>query len=131
MEITDLIGQFYSQLWNQWDDELVDELLDETFEFRGSLGQSTHGRDGWRSYRDQIRVGSPDFHNEILSLVCDENHGAARLQYRGTHTGPLLGIAPTGRAFTYAGAAFFEASNGYLISAWVLGDLENLRSQLQ
>ena len=33
--------------------------------------------------------------------------------------------------FEYAGAAFFTARNGRLASAWVLGDLDGLRRELQ
>lgn len=130
MEIADLIGRFYADLWNRWDDAAVDQVLAEDFGFRGSLGTETLGRDGWRGYRDTFRSGAPDFHNEVLELVCAEDRAAARLRYTGHHLGPLAGIPATGRRFEYAGAAFFTSSAGKLTSAWVLGDLAALRSQL-
>jgi len=126
----DLVHRFYDDLWNRWDDDLVPEVLDPEFEFRGSLGTSTLGRDGWRSYRDTVRAGSPDFHNEVVTLVCEGPRAAARLSYSGTHTGPLLGRPATGRRFQFAGAAFFTVADGRLVSAWVLGDLAGLREQL-
>jgi predicted ester cyclase len=128
--IATLVRRFYDQLWNKWDDAAVDHTLAPSFTFRGSLGQQMIGRSGWRAYRDQIRRGSSDFHNEIVTLVADRDQAAARLLYSGTHTGPLLDFTPTGRAFSYAGAAFFTATGGLLTSAWVLGDLHNLRRQL-
>jgi steroid delta-isomerase-like uncharacterized protein len=100
------------------------------FRFRGSLGDQTEGRDGWRRYRDKIRSGSPDFHNEIVDLVVTGDRVAARLLYRGTHSGPLLGIPASGRSFSYAGAAFFTVAGDRLAEAWVLGDLAALRAQL-
>jgi steroid delta-isomerase-like uncharacterized protein len=126
----DLVRSFYEDLWNRWDDSVVDDVLSPDFAFRGSLGTTTVGRDGWRSYRDTIRAGSPDFHNEIVTLVCEGDTAAAQLLYSGTHTGPLLGVPPTGRRFEYAGAAFFTVDDGLLASAWVLGDLDGLRRQL-
>ena len=128
--INSLIETFYEELWNRWNDAAVEDTLDEAFEFRGSLGQTTVGRDAWRSYRDTVRAGSADFHNEVLDLVCDGGRAAARLRYSGTHTGPLLGLPATGRRFEYAGAAFFAADDGLLVSAWALGDLEGLRRRL-
>lgn len=128
--VDELIRRFYEDLWNRWDDGLVNDILAEDFIFRGSLGTETHGRDEWRAYRDLIRVGASDFHNEVVTLVVKEEQAAARLLYTGTHTGPLAGLAPTGRRFFYAGAAFFTASMGQLTSAWVLGDLTGLREQL-
>lgn len=129
--IADLVHSFYHDLWNRWDDSRVDAVLAPSFEFRGSLGVSTVGRDGWRTYRDTIRAGAEDFHNTVLTLVCDGSSAAARLLYSGTHTGLLLGIEATGRRFEYAGAAFFAATDGLLTSAWVLGDLTSLERQLR
>ena len=123
----DLVRRFYADLWNRWDDTLVDDVLAPDFTFRGSLGTSTVGRDGWRTYRDTVRAGSTDFHNSLETLVCEGPSAAARLRYSGTHTGPLLDLAPTARRFEYAGAAFFTVSDGLLSSAWVLGDLAALR----
>jgi steroid delta-isomerase-like uncharacterized protein len=128
--IEELVQRFYGQLWNAWDDDAVDETLAEDFTFRGTLGTETVGRDGWRSYRDTIRCGAPDFSNEIVHLVTDDDRAAARMRYTGTHRGPLLGLAGTGRAFAYDGAAFFHARSGLLVNAWVLGDLDGLRRQL-
>lgn len=125
-----LVTRFYERLWNAWDDDAVRGTLAEGFSFRGSLGQSTAGRDGWRSYRDTIRGGAPDFRNEIVELVVDGDRAAARLHYTGTHRGLLLGLVASGRAFAYDGAAFFHAQGGLLVAAWVLGDLDSLRRQL-
>jgi len=129
--VHDLVRSFYDDLWNRWDDPAVDAVLSPGFEFRGSLGTTSVGRDGWRRYRDTIRAGSSDFHNEVVALVREGGTAAARLLYSGTHTGPLLGLPATGRRFEYAGAAFFTVADGLLGSAWVLGDLEGLRRQLE
>ena len=129
--IVDLIEKLYRDLWNRWDDSAVGEVLAPTFRFRGSLGHTVEGRDGWRGYRDMVRNGSRDFRNEIVDLVISEERAAARLEYSGTHTGTLLDLAATGRRFTYAGAAFFTASADHLTDAWVLGDITALRAQLQ
>jgi steroid delta-isomerase-like uncharacterized protein len=126
----ELVRSFYDDLWNCWDDALVDDVLSPGFEFRGSLGTSTVGRDGWRSYRDTVRAGSADFHNHVVSVVAEDTCAAVRLLCSGTHTGPLLDLPATGRRFEYAGAAFFTVEDGLLASAWVLGDLDGLRRQL-
>ncbi len=126
-----LVRSFYDDLWNRWDDALVPAVLSPTFEFRGSLGTVSIGRDGWLDYRQVVRSGSADFHNRLVTLVCEGDRAAARLLFSGTHTGPLLGLPATGRRFEYAGAAFFTAADGLLSSAWVLGDLEGLRRQLE
>jgi predicted ester cyclase len=107
-----LIERFYGELWNRWNDSAVEDTLSPGFTFRGSLGQQTSDRPGWRRYRDLVREGSADFHNEIVELVCDGGRAAARLRFTGTHTGPLLGLPATQRRFEYAGAAFLQQISG-------------------
>ena len=128
--VRELVERFYERLWNAWDDDAVEGILAEDFKFRGSLGQQTVGREGWRAYRDHVRTAAPDFSNELVELVVDGDRAAARLRYIGTHRGLLLGLAGTGRAFAYDGAAFFHAQGGQLVQAWVLGDLADLWRQL-
>lgn len=128
--VDELVRRFYRDLWNRWDDGAVDDVLSDDFTFRGSLGIETVGREEWRRYRDHVRAGSSDFHNEVLTLVVQGDRAAARLRYTGTHSGPLVGVEATGRTFSYSGAAFFAADRGRLTSAWVLGDLAGLREQL-
>jgi predicted ester cyclase len=129
-ETEGLVRQFYDQLWNRWDDGAVDEVLSADFEFRGSLGDVTRGRDEWRAYRHTIRAAIPDFHNEIVELVVSGGHAAARLVYTGHHHGVLLGHRGHGASIRYEGAAFFRSGSGQLVAAWVLGDVEALRRQL-
>jgi len=129
-DVRHLVEQFYARCWNAWDDDAVDEILAEDFTFRGSLGSEMNGRDAWRAYRDEIRTGADDYHNEILALVVEGSRAAARLRYSGHHRGTLGGMAPTGRSFAYDGAAFFTAEDDRLTNAWVLGDVVSLREQL-
>jgi predicted ester cyclase len=130
MNTADLVTAFYADLWNRWDETAVNRVLSNDFTFRGSLGLQTRGREEWRNYRDLIHAGSSDFHNEIQTLVIDGDRAAARLRYTGTHDGPLVGRSPTGRRFSYAGAAFFTVRQQQLADAWVLGDLAGLHRQL-
>jgi predicted ester cyclase len=128
--MVDLVRRFYKRLWNAWDDDAVEAILAPTFAFRGSLGAETQGWEGWRAYRDQVRNGSPDFRNQVIDMVCENDRAAVRLECSGHHLGPLIGIEATGRRFRYSAAAFFQAEAGLLTDAWVLGDLDALRGQL-
>lgn len=125
-----LVRRFYDDAWNRWDNRAIDELLAADFLFRGSLGDEVQGREGFRAYRDKVRGGARDFHNEITDLVATQDRVAARLEYSGHHTGLLLELPPTWVSFRYTGAAFFTVRRGRISKAWVLGDLEALRRQL-
>jgi steroid delta-isomerase-like uncharacterized protein len=128
--ITHLVESFYADAWNRWDDASVELLLADDFVFRGSLRDGARGRDGFRAYRDKVRAAFPDFHNEVRELICDGRRAAVRLLCTGRHTGELLGFAPTGLTVAYDAAAFFHSRDDQLSEAWVLGDLDALRTQI-
>ena len=92
-----LVRRYYDEMWNRWDFALTDELVVEGVAFRGSLGQSVEGRDGFKEYVRAVRRAFPDFHNHVEELVAEGDRVVARLTDTGTHTGTLFDIAPTGR----------------------------------
>jgi hypothetical protein len=71
------VHAFYGELWNKWDDGALETVLAVGFTFRGSLGNQTQGRTEWREYRDLVRAGSSDFHNQVQTLVVDGTQAAA------------------------------------------------------
>ncbi len=125
-----LIERFYSELWNEWKFALAEELLDEQIAFRGSLGAEMRGRAAFCNYMRRVRDAFPDFHNKIEEMVAENNRVVARLTYTGTHRGKIFGVAPTGRAIKYAGAAFFRIENGRIAQGWVLGDVVGVLAQI-
>lgn len=125
-----LVGRYYHELWNKWNFEEIDHLIGEAIVFRGSLGISVQGRDGFRQYVETVRKVFPDFHNKIDMLIAENDTVAARLTYTGTHRGELFGIQPTGRPITYAGVGIFRIAAGIIVEGWVLGDTFGLMRQL-
>ena len=60
-----LIHRYYADLWNRWDDAVLEEIVAQYIEFRGSLGVTVSGRDGFRGYvapgaRRLPRLSQPD-----------------------------------------------------------------------
>ncbi|MBI1913243.1 MAG: ester cyclase [Planctomycetes bacterium] len=125
-----IVRQYYDDLWNTWDLDLADELLGPNVEFRGSLGVTVRGLDGFKDYVRMVRGAFPDFHNTVEDMVAEGEQVAARLAYRGTHRGELFGIGPTGRTVHYPGVAFFRVVAGKIVNGWVLGDTASLFQQL-
>jgi predicted ester cyclase len=60
-----------------------------------------------RAYFRETRTAFPDQRNELIALHHMDDGIATEFWLRGTHKGPLLGIAPTGRPFECRMAAFF------------------------
>lgn len=125
-----LIRRFFDELWNSWNFAKADELLAPDITFQGTLGSQIKGRDAFRAYMRKVQAAFPDFHNTILEMMAENDRVVARTFYRGTHRGEIFGVAPTGKAISYAGAAFFRIADGQMIEGWVLGDLLSVLRQL-
>jgi hypothetical protein len=54
-EHKELVRRYYEELWNCWDIALADQLIAEGIAFRGSLGQTVRGREGFKAYVGEVR----------------------------------------------------------------------------
>jgi len=125
-----LVERFYHVVWNRADDAAARDLLDPAFRFRGSLGPEKIGADGFIDYMRSVHAALANYECVIEDLIEGSDRAAARMRFRGTHRGPLLGFPPTGREVSWAGAAFFTTASDRITALWVLGDLDALKAQL-
>ena len=125
-----IISRYYEDLWNRWNLEAANDLISPEMEFRGSLGITVRGIEGFQGYVSTVRSAFPDFHNRVEDLVAEGDKVVARLVYTGTHQGEIFGLAPTGRAITYPGIAVFRISGHKIVEGWVIGDRWRLFQQL-
>lgn len=125
-----LVRRYYEEMWNRWDFALAEELIGEGIAFRGSLGVTVQGREGFKEYMRTVRRAFPDFHNHVEELIGEDDRVVARLTYTGTHDGELFGIGATGRRVDYTGVAIFRIAKGTIVEAWILGDVHGLKQHL-
>jgi steroid delta-isomerase-like uncharacterized protein len=125
-----LVRRYYDELWNGWRLDLAGELLAADVTFRGSLGPELRGLHAFTGYARRVQAAFPDFHNSVEALLSAGDQVVARLTYRGTHQGPIFGVAPTGRRVTYPGIAWFHVTGGRIAAAWIVGDTGRLLREL-
>ena len=130
-ENKNIVRRYYDDLWSKWDLAAVTELVSPDITFRGSLGITVQGREGFKDYVNMVRAAFPDFHNKIEELIAEGSKVVARLTYTGTHQGELFGIPATGKRVTYSGVAIFLIADGKIKDGWVLGDTMGLKRQLE
>ena len=126
-----LVEAFYFEVWNRADEKRAREILAESFRFRGSLGAERVGPDGFIAYLRDVHRALGDYRCLIDDLVVEEGRAAARMRFTGRHQDEFLGVPATGRQITWSGAAFFQCEGGRMTDLWVLGDLVELRRQLE
>jgi predicted ester cyclase len=70
----------------------------------------------------EFRSAFPDWHEDIVELVAEENTVAGRFRCSGTHLGEFLGEAPTGKRMEVEEVFFLRAENGKFADFWALED---------
>ncbi|HEX8103260.1 MAG TPA: ester cyclase [Solirubrobacteraceae bacterium] len=74
------------------------------------------------AYFEDAFAGLPDFHMTIRNLAAQGDDVYVHWHLTGTHTGPLLGIAPTGRPIAVDGIDRFVMRDGEVASNFVVFD---------
>ena len=89
-----------------------------------------YGPEGLRIVVADYRSAVPDLSVTVEDLVAQGNKVVYRFLLRGTHTGPFLGLPPTGRPVSAGGVAIERLAGGKLAESWVYLDALNLLRQL-
>lgn len=76
------------------------------------------------------RSAFADWHMTIEDLVAEGDLVANRFTTTGTHTGPLLGFAPTGRRMVVRGQELHRLVNGKVVESWICDDIPGILAQL-
>lgn len=88
------------------------------------------GIDAVREYFRESRTAFPDQRNELIAMHHADDAVISEFWLLGTHSGPLLGMAPTGRSFRCRMTAFFLFDGDRLMGERVYFDSGTILRQL-
>jgi predicted ester cyclase len=70
-----------------------------------------------------FHAGLSDFSGSIEDTVVEGDKIVGRLTWRGTHTGPFLGMAATGKTIEFASIHILRFDNGFAVEWWGVPDI--------
>jgi len=88
------------------------------------------GEEAVRAYFKESRAAFPDQRNELISLRHAGDAVVVEFWLLGTHRGPLMGLAPTGREFRCRMTAFFVFEGPGIVCERVYFDSATILRQL-
>lgn len=74
--------------------------------------------------------GHPDGSHTIEDMIAEGDKVVVRVTGRGTHTGELMGIAPTGKQLMMTGIAIYRLEDEKIVERWAEHDLLSMMQQL-
>ena len=84
---------------------------------RSSIGAA--GRGGEREAFLALQRAFPDARHAIDDLIAEGDRVVARISARGTHTGELFGLPPTGKVVASTTVAIYRIEGGRIAERWV------------
>ena len=125
----DVVRRYWDQVWNEKQAGAVEQFVAPVHTIHLAGGQA-HRPASIQAWAAQALTSFPDVHFTIDWMVAEDDVVASKWSYVATHTGPFLGIAPTGRQVTDSGTTTVRLEDGKIAEMWVNQDSLGLLQQL-
>jgi steroid delta-isomerase-like uncharacterized protein len=108
----------YHDAWNAGDAVALDGLMAPDVVNHSPLAGQAPGREGFKQALGWMRGGVPDLTITIGAQVAEGDLVVTRWTGTGTHSGPLMGVPPTGRDVTVTGIDICRVVDGRIVEYW-------------
>jgi steroid delta-isomerase-like uncharacterized protein len=125
-----LVRRQFEELINQKNLSPIDTDMAADFVDHEAPPNTPPGPGGVRRWISYLHTVAPDLQATIEDIVAENDKVVVRNTWRGTHTGPLFGIAPTGKSFVLKGMVMWRIQDGKIAERWANLDQWGLRQQL-
>ncbi|MFL6065890.1 MAG: ester cyclase [Friedmanniella sp.] len=132
-----VVARFVEVCQNQHDLDFADVIFHPEFVNHyapeGRPIQETPGRPaaGFQAFYGILLRAFPDATMQIDEQLAERDLVATRKTFRGTHTGELWDLQPTGHHVEWEFLDIFRVRDGKLVEHWTSMDLEALRAQVR
>lgn len=127
---SEIVREAMDVVWTQGRADRVGDFYAEDFVADYPMTDWGTGLDGVRNLVASVRVGLPDYNESIETLVDGGDYIAVELLIRGTHTGELNGMPPTGKEVAFRDMTILKLRDGKIIEQRGLSDYISLFGQL-
>jgi predicted ester cyclase len=111
-----LMRRIYDEMWNRARPAVARELFDR--------------HEGVESFVSRFLVSFPDLLHTVEDIIAEDDRVAVRFSARGTHTGPWLEFAATGRAIEYTGVTLARIAGDKIVEHQTWWDEAGLMEQI-
>jgi steroid delta-isomerase-like uncharacterized protein len=120
----------YQEAFNRGDLDALDALVAADVVTHSQAPGLPAGLEGGKMAHRGTVAAFPDLHYHIDELLAEGETVVERFTITGTHDGPFMGLAPTGRPIRFSGVSFFRVRGGKIVEHWGLQDQFTLMIQL-
>jgi steroid delta-isomerase-like uncharacterized protein len=125
-----LLMRYIEEVWNAGRPDAAEHFLARDYRRHLSPTMESLDREGQINRLRGFRQAFPDISIAVETVIADQQYVAFRSTMSGTHHGPFLGVAPTGRAITVSLLDLIRIEANTFVEHWGGPDLHDLLKQL-
>lgn len=126
-----IVRRFIEEIWNKGNLSMAEQLISASYKHHDNTTPDFgHGPEGEKKRVSLYRTAFPDLHFTIEDMIAEGDAVTCRWTSRGTHRGPLTGVAPTGKSVTVSGISISRIAGGKIVEGWVNWDSLGMLQQI-
>ena len=126
----ELARRFTEECWDRSDVSVLDAIMSPDFVDHDPAPGQGPGREGYKGMAAGFFSAFTAFRVRNEDVIAEGDKAVLRWTARGRHTGPLLGIPPTGNEVRLRGIDIIRVRDGQIAERWGEFDLFGLLQQL-
>jgi predicted ester cyclase len=130
MDIKTLARECIEELFDRGRTNFLQDVSELSYVGHDPVRSKTVSLDDARAIAESFRAGFPDLRCAVNDVVTEGSRVVCRWRMTGTHRGPFLGFAPSGRKVAFDGISEMRFHEQRLAEQWTLYDCLGLLSQL-
>ena len=120
----------YHEVWSNGNVEELDKIIAPDFAGHFIGGFEYKGIDGAKKCVLETRNAFPDWNEELVDIIAQDNKVVTRHHSTGTHLGTWDGIDSTGNKVDIYEAEIYRLEKGKIVEQWGFWDEINLKKQM-
>jgi steroid delta-isomerase-like uncharacterized protein len=117
-----IVRRFFDEVWSKGNLGVVDELVSANCVSHDPVSGDLKGCDSIKAQVEEYRRAFPDLQFTIDDLLVSGEKVVVRWTATGTHKGPIMGVAATGKLFSIEGITCERMANGKSVEHWAQWD---------
>jgi len=121
----------YHQVWSDGQVANLEKIMAPDFVCHFINGLEWKRIEGAKNAISSHRISFPDWNEDIVDIIAEEDKVVTRYKSTGTHQGRFNGLDSTGIIVTIFETSIYRIANGKLVEQWGFPDALSLNNQLQ
>jgi len=130
VEQNKMIARRFYEVFNSGNLDGLDEIVAADMVDHNPVPGQGPGLEGLKPVLMMFRAGLPDMTVTVEDAVAEEDKCVVRNQARGTHTGSMMGIPPTGKPVDFMAIDIYRIVDGKIVEAWHVEELLTMMMQV-